>query len=742
MEQLGLIFFAIDNDNRLIAKNNAFYSALQSVGLEKLEIGKMIYADKVNQPAIINKFRELIARVYIGDAISEVVLFDEKHINVTIISLRDDKEMYGFAVLLQDLTKEYQLQKNLDISVANLSAIINSTDELIWSLDKEYRFVAFNSAFFEFYKNYFNFEPSIGFSGSSLINSESTPLAELQKMYTLAFEGIKNTAEIAFGLQIGEVTVNPTINEKGEQIGISAIARDITARKTFEKKLSDSKKLYKEAVNAVHDVIFQTNLVGDWSFLSKSWEKIMGFTIEESIGKPFFNFLHKDDIQRNHELFKHLIEGEKSHCAHEIRYITKSGKTRYIKVYAVLLYNENEEIIGTSGSLHDLTDERESWEMNKLLSDNIRDLITLHDKQGKIEYASPSLQTISGYRPEELVGEQIQSYVHPDDLEIVNNLFSRLQQSEHEWEQRITYRFKSKNLFYYRWFETNTRTLSDRDEKIIGMVASTRVIDERIALETDLKNALNKEKHLHELKSRFVTMTSHEFRTPLATIKTSTDILTFKSTSVQDEEIRNSMKKHLGQINREIDRLTLLMNDILMLGKTESEQIQLHPEITNLVELVYQIAQNHNERQKDGRTLEVQIIGIPSSKYIDPNLFTHVLNNLIANAFKYSIASKAPIVTLRFLGNEFSISVRDYGIGIPENDRDNIFQSFFRASNTDEIEGTGLGLVISKNLVERHNGKIYFKFPFDGGTEFVIEFKEPFIKRQPFITKEMKKQTD
>jgi signal transduction histidine kinase len=119
-----------------------------------------------------------------------------------------------------------------------------------------------------------------------------------------------------------------------------------------------------------------------------------------------------------------------------------------------------------------------------------------------------------------------------------------------------------------------------------------------------------------------------------------------------------------------------------------------------------------------------------------------VLNNLIANAFKYSIASKAPIVTLRFLGNEFSISVRDYGIGIPENDRDNIFQSFFRASNTDEIEGTGLGLVISKNLVERHNGKIYFKFPFDGGTEFVIEFKEPFIKRQPFITKEMKKQTD
>lgn len=733
MDQLGLIFFAIDNENRLIAKNIAFDQSLESLGLENRDLGKVIFSDHVKQPAIINKFRELIARVYIGDAISEIVVFDEKHINVTIIALRDEKQINGFAVLLQDLTKEHQLQKNLDISVANLSAIINSSDELIWSLDKEYRFVAFNSALYEFHKDYFNFEPHIGQSGNSSITAKRPPIKQLQKMYALAFKGVKNTAEIEFGSKIGEVTVNPTINEKGEQIGISAIARDITARKVFEKKLSESKKLYKDVVNALNDIIFQTNLEGNWSFLNKSWERIMEFSIEESIGQPFFNFLHKDDVQRNYELFKPLIDGEKSYCSHEIRYISKTGKVRYFRVYAIPLYNDKDEIAGTSGSLHDLTDERESKEMYKLLSDNIRDLITLHDKQGKIEYASPSLLAISGYGPEELVGKHIQSFVHLDDLEIVNNLFSRLQQSEHGWEQRITYRFKSKNQAHYRWFETNTRTLSDRDGKISGMVASTRVIDERVALETDLKNALNKEKHLHELKGRFVTMTSHEFRTPLATIKTSTDILTIKSTSVKDPDMRASMKKHLGQINREIDRLTVLMNDVLMLGKTESEQIQLHPEITNLVELVYQIAQNHNERQKDGRVLEVQIIGIPSSKHVDPNLFTHVLNNLIANAFKYSISCKPPIVTLRFLGNYFSISVRDFGIGIPENERENIFQSFFRASNADEIEGTGLGLVITKNLVERHNGKISFNLPSDGGTEFVIEFKEPFIKRHSSV---------
>jgi signal transduction histidine kinase len=311
--------------------------------------------------------------------------------------------------------------------------------------------------------------------------------------------------------------------------------------------------------------------------------------------------------------------------------------------------------------------------------------------------------------------------VHPDDHQEVIELFQKLSSSSDEWEQRITYRFRSKDQAYH-WFETNGKTLKDRDGKITGMVASTRVIDERVALETDLKNALSKEKHLHELKSRFVTMTSHEFRTPLATIKTSADILSLKSAAIKDEEMRKSLKKHLSQINREIDRLTELMSDVLMLGKTESDQIQIHPEVTNLVELVYQIAQNHNDRQKDGRVIEVMVDGIPSSKFLDPNLFTHVLNNLIANAFKYSSGCKSPVLKLQFLESGFTILVKDFGIGIPEAERENIFQSFYRASNADEIEGTGLGLVITKNLVERHNGKISLQNPIESGTEFLIEF--------------------
>lgn len=727
MDQLGLVFFAINKNNELIAKNKAFDQAIVTLGIEPVELGNLIFPDQINQPSIINKFRELIARVYLVDAISEVVYFDDKHVNITIIALREESDISGFAVLLQDLTKEHQLQKNLDISVANLSAIINSTDELIWSLDKEYRFVAFNSALSNFYKKHFNLEPKIGHSGYTFLNTQEKSMVQLRRLYALAFAGKKTTEEIAFGPIIGEVTVSPTINDKGEQIGISAIARDITTRKAFEKNLSDSKKRYKEVVNGVHDIIFQTDLEGNWTFLNKSWERIMEYSIEDSIGKPFFNFLHKEDIQRNFELFQPLIAGEKSYCSHDIRYISRSGKVKYIRVYAVLFFNEKDEISGTSGSLHDLTDETESKEMYKLLSDNIRDLITMHDIDGNIIYASPSIETISGYKVSDLIGKNIRQLVHPDDHQEVIGLFQKLSASSDEWEKRITYRFRSKDQAYH-WFETNGKTLKDRDGKTTGMVASTRVIDERIALETDLTNALNKEKHLHELKCRFVTMTSHEFRTPLATIKTSADILGLKSAAIKDEEMRKSLKKHLSQINREIDRLTQLMSDVLMLGKTESDQIQIHPEVTNLVELVYQIAQNHSDRQKDGRSIEVLVEGVPSSKFLDPNLFTHVLNNLIANAFKYSTGCKSPLLKLKFLENDFTILVKDFGIGIPLAERENIFQSFYRASNADEIEGTGLGLVITKNLVERHKGKITIQHPAEGGTEFLIEFGESLIE--------------
>jgi signal transduction histidine kinase len=101
-----------------------------------------------------------------------------------------------------------------------------------------------------------------------------------------------------------------------------------------------------------------------------------------------------------------------------------------------------------------------------------------------------------------------------------------------------------------------------------------------------------------------------------------------------------------------------------------------------------------------------------------------VLNNLIANAFKYSIGCKPPLLKLKFQDTGFTILVKDFGIGIPLEERENIFQSFYRASNADEIEGTGLGLVITKNLVERHKGKISIQHPKDGGTEFFIEFGE------------------
>ncbi|MEI6276842.1 MAG: PAS domain S-box protein [Prolixibacteraceae bacterium] len=137
-----------------------------------------------------------------------------------------------------------------------------------------------------------------------------------------------------------------------------SLVKEIEFRKITEEALSESEKSYRMVIENVHEVIFQTNADGLWVFLNKSWEEVTGFSVSESLGVLFLNFVHEDDRQRNMELFAPLINREKDYCKHEVRYITKKGGFRWIEVYARLGLNENDEIIGTYGTLTDITERK------------------------------------------------------------------------------------------------------------------------------------------------------------------------------------------------------------------------------------------------------------------------------------------------------------------------------------------------------------------------------------------------
>jgi len=238
----------------------------------------------------------------------------------------------------------------------------------------------------------------------------------------------------------------------------------------------------------------------------------------------------------------------------------------------------------------------------------------------------------------------------------------------------------------------------------------------------ELDYSLSKEKELGQLKTSFVSIASHQFRTPLAVIQSNTELLEM----LNDMDVKQEPEKYKKITNRiigAISKMTDLMDEVLVLGKLTSGNIHYKPEDLDLVEFSNVLIQQFNSIQKDGRTLDVIINSVPYTVWLDPKLLGHALTNLITNAFKYSVGKDNPELCIHFKPTEVVLSVKDYGLGIPEEEQLHLFEPFFRAVNVTEIQGTGLGLSIAKEYVEVNKGQITATSVLGEGSCFAITFK-------------------
>ncbi|MFT6503877.1 MAG: PAS domain S-box-containing protein [Crocinitomicaceae bacterium] len=242
-------------------------------------------------------------------------------------------------------------------------------------------------------------------------------------------------------------------------------------------------------------------------------------------------------------------------------------------------------------------------------------------------------------------------------------------------------------------------------------------------IQKELSISLEKEKTLSELKSRFVSTASHQFRTPLTVIQSNMGILSMQIDRM-DGAIKPAFEKANSRIATQIGRMTTMMNDVLILGKINAGSIVLVLEPINLVELCREIIDNYNEIQEDQREMVLTILGEPSTLNLDSGLITHAISNFVSNAFKYSLERQGPEMKLVFNDDSIKLSIIDHGIGIPKGDLTNLFEPFYRASNVVEIMGTGLGTSIAKEYVELNNGTIQVKSNIDEGSTFILTFKK------------------
>ncbi|MEP7254467.1 MAG: PAS domain-containing sensor histidine kinase [Ferruginibacter sp.] len=234
----------------------------------------------------------------------------------------------------------------------------------------------------------------------------------------------------------------------------------------------------------------------------------------------------------------------------------------------------------------------------------------------------------------------------------------------------------------------------------------------------ELTKALSKEKELSDLKSRFVSMASHEFRTPLSTILSSASLVA-KYTETEEQEKRN---KHIHRIKSSVTNLTNLLNEFLSIGKIEDGKITTNNHDFNIKELITALCTEMEALAKSGQQIIYQHVGM-GTVFLDPSLLRNVLINLLSNAIKFSPEAGIIEIKSNVSEKEIRLSISDSGLGISLEDQQHLFERFFRGANVTNIQGTGLGLHIVAKYIELMDGQIGFTSQLEKGTEFIITFK-------------------
>lgn len=266
--------------------------------------------------------------------------------------------------------------------------------------------------------------------------------------------------------------------------------------------------------------------------------------------------------------------------------------------------------------------------------------------------------------------------------------------------------------------------LIDHAEGDTRYICNVRDVTKQKLAESELRSALLQEKELNELKSRFVAMVSHEFRTPLASIQTSTDLL-YSYYERLSLERRNEI---IIRVQTQIKRLTGLLEDVLMIAKADSVGLILDLATVDLKVLCEEVINDLGFSVAKNRAIELGMNTTgPLMVELDPKLFQRVLENLLTNAIKYSPADSRIDLELEDANEQVVIQIRDHGIGVPKEDMPGLFEAFHRANNVGDRQGTGLGLAIVKRAIDAHHGTVIVESELEVGTNFRITLP----KKQP-----------
>lgn len=513
-----------------------------------------------------------------------------------------------------------------------------------------------------------------------------------------------------------------------------------------------------------------SNRSGEILMCNPACSRMFGYEKDELHGQQIEVLVPVEVVSRHKKIRENFGTGHGSRpmgLGIDLRGRKKDGSTFPVEISLNHIHTEDGEII--VALIVDISIRKKTEKaliqhenlLNAIIESAVDGIITISEK-GVIESANPAAEKLFGYGRGELIGQKV-NILMPEQHQIQHDQYiaNYLQTGERKImgigrEVSGIKKDGSEFPFYLSVSEVDhgdkkifsgiihdltdqknaEKELKEYSEKLEQRVeARTEALEHAIGnLENEIKErklaeaallehqqkiqmALEKERELNELKSRFVSMASHEFRTPLATILSSISLVN----RYDLPEHKAKRDKHIERIRSNVKLLTNILNDFLSLSKLEEGIVNFEPELTDIEEFIHEFIEEISEQKKEGQKIIYTNESPENQAEIDPHLMKNVLFNLLSNAIKYSPENSNIEIITRINDQEMILSVSDQGMGIPEADQVYLFERFFRAKNATNIQGTGLGLSIVKRYIDLMNGDISFSSTDGEGTTFTIQ---------------------
>ncbi len=498
-----------------------------------------------------------------------------------------------------------------------------------------------------------------------------------------------------------KLSVSPVKNDRGKILHNVAIVQDIQDLKHTIDELRHSKKLLGLAQTSGRIGIFEYDIKTQKADWTAQLEHLYGLAAGgfQKTYSHWLSMVLPEDREKAEKAIKSSIKNSRFEV--EFRIIWPNGSIHWIYARGKTYYDKKHNPLKIVGLNMDITLKKKIEEKLaqselrfRLMAENMLDIVVIHGKDKRYLYASPSIEKLFGLKPKQIIGK---SYRELGVLEEICAIFDKALDTVFKTRKPFVFEYPFNDSIYFQALLTPEMNGTDD-------VQSVLVVSRDI---THLKQ-------LEQRKDEFLSIASHELKTPLTSVKAYGQLLLSRLHTMDTQQIEDILQKQHTYINR----LNVLISDLLDLSRIQAGRFKFSKEIVSYRDFV-------NSAVNAVRPISVhKIIVKGASKrsiYGDANRLEQVLINLLSNAVKYSPQAQKVLLTIVEDKQNVLISVKDFGIGIPKKDWQNMFNRFFRSSLTEkQYAGMGIGLYISKQIIERHHGKIWFESRVGKGSTFFI----------------------